>query len=125
GRLDCPVTGVFGVFGGGAWKDEEAGEGLIGGVGNVRGRPAQLVEVSRPERGLDLLVLRRPREWPHDLDPASVNAGLDEVQLVEGVVAVLLVPQVPGDGIEGHPEAVAYAVGEDLLDVRPNLAAES
>jgi hypothetical protein len=29
----------------------------------------------------------------------------------------------PGDGVEGHPEAVAHAVGEDLLDIRAGLAA--
>ena len=74
-------------------------------------------------------VVSIPLNWrreqrSHDLDPARVHAGLDAVDLVEGVLAVLLVPEVAGVGIERHAEAVADAVGEDLLDVGADFAAD-
>ena len=49
--------------------------------------------------------------------------GSHPVQLREGVVPVLLLPQVAGDGVEVHAEAVADPVGEDLLEVRAHLSA--
>ena len=66
---------------------------------------------------LDRLELRDPVDRTHDLDPAAVHAGLNAVDLVEAVVSVLLFPERPGDGIEGHPEAVANPIREDLLNV--------
>jgi len=46
------------------------------------------------------------------------------LDLVVGVLTVLLVPEISRERIERHTEAVADAIGEDLLDVRPDLAAD-
>src|SRR5688572_6167843 len=73
-------------------------------------------------RGLDLFVLCNPIDGPDDLDPARVHSRLDQVQLIERVLAVLLVPEVAGKRIERHSEAVAHAIREDLLDIGADLA---
>ena len=52
-----------------------------------------------------------------------LNPGRRSVQLGEAVVAVLLLPEVTRFRVEGHPEAVAEAVREDLLEIRADLAA--
>ena len=61
---------------------------------------------------------------PIDLDPAVVAPRDDLVDLVERVVAVLGVPEVPRERVEGQAEVVAVAVREELLDVRPDLPAD-
>ena len=50
----------------------------------------------------------------------------DSTRLIssKAVVAVLLLPQVAAERVERHAEAVADAVGEDLLDVVADLAAD-
>ena len=64
---------------------------------------------------------RDPRDRSDGLNPARVQSRVDALDLVEGVVAVDLDPQMPGEGVEGHAEAVADAVGEDLAEVRGRL----
>ena len=68
---------------------------------------------------------RDPAHRSHRPESSRCSAGGDPVDLVESVVAVLLVPQVAGARVDGHAEAVADAVGEDLLDVRADLAADA
>ena len=99
-----------------------------GGRGVERVPPGLLYagELTRRQRmraGLDLAELVHPGDRAHDLDPAVVVAGLDVVDLAERVVAVLGVPQVAGERVEGQPEAVAGAVREHLREVRAGLAA--
>jgi hypothetical protein len=55
---------------------------------------------------------------------ATRTAGLDAVQLVEGVLTVLLRPEPARCRVERHPKAVPKAVREDLLDVRADLSAD-
>ena len=74
---------------------------------------------------LDHLELGDPAHGPHHLHPPVVLSGGDAVDLVERVVAVLLVPQNAGARVDGQSEAVADAVGEDLLDVRADLATDA
>src|SRR5205085_9562297 len=104
-----------------AGKDEESRERGRRRVGDVRGRPTVLLQAVA-ERRLDGLELRDARRGAHQLNPAAVEARLDAVDLVERVVAVLLRPERAARGVEVHPEAVAYAVGEDLLDVGGRLS---
>ena len=49
----------------------------------------------------------------------------DAVQLVEAVVAILLIPQIARHRIEREPEAVAHTVGEDPLQVAADVAADA
>jgi hypothetical protein len=114
-----------------AGQHEQARQRLLGRVGDVRRRPADLLEAEVPvgrERlrrrriGLDRLELRDPRCRAHDLHPAGVHPGLDAVELAERVVAVLLLPQVTGPRVEREAERVAQAVGEQPLDVRADFA---
>src|SRR5262249_18743940 len=49
---------------------------------------------------------------------------IHQVDLVERVLAVLLGPKAAPLRVEGHAEAVADAVGKDVLDVRRDLAAD-
>src|SRR5688572_17067492 len=74
--------------------------------------------------GLDLAELGDPIGGSRDLDPATVLARLDAVELVEGVLAVLLLPQVSGDRVHGHAEAVPNAVREGPLEILADLAAD-
>jgi hypothetical protein len=97
---------------------------LLRAIGDVRRRPAHLLQARASDRQLDALELRDPIERAHHLDPSAVHAGLDAVQLVEAVIAVLLLPQRTRDRVECHPEAVADAVSEDLLHVRAGRAAQ-
>src|SRR5262249_3501512 len=78
----------------------------------------------RSEGRLNLLELGDPAGRPHDLNPAAVGPGCDAVHFVEGVVAVLRLPEEAGDRIEGEAEAVAPAIREDLLDVVADVAAD-
>ena len=68
-------------------------------------------------RGFDLPELGDAADRAGNLNPARVHAALDAVDLVERIFAVFLLPETAGQRIEGHPEAVANAVGEDALDV--------
>src|SRR6266540_235503 len=110
-----------------AGQHEQPRERLARRVGDPLGPPPELLQVGEilvvEGRGLDALVLGDPINRAHDLDPAPVHPRLDQVQFVERVFPVLLGPEIPGHRVEGHPEAVADAVGEDLLDVGPHLAA--
>ena len=49
-----------------------------------------------------------------DNGPAVVAAGLDQVELVSALRAVLVLPQVAGPRVDGHPLGVAVAVGPYL-----------
>src|SRR5688500_20180257 len=75
------------------------------------GPPAELLEVREVlvvARGrLDLLELRDAGGGPLHLDPARVESGLDQVALLDGVLAALPGPEDPGERIEGHPDAIA------------------
>lgn len=112
-------------------QQEQPRHRLLGCAGDVRRRPAELLQrrdglIGRLGKGgLDLPVFRQSCHGTHDLDPAAVHPGLDPVDLIEAVVAVLLIPQAPGDRIEVDPKAVAEFVGEDLLEVRAGLAADA
>ena len=106
-----------------AGQREQARQGIGLGVGDVVGRPA-LLQPGEGAGRLDRLVLRDPPWRTHDLHPSGVESGLDPVELVEAVVAVLLRPQVARARVEGHPEAVADPVGEEALDVGADLAAD-
>src|SRR6185295_13672659 len=55
-------------------------------------------------------VLRVEGVGAHDLLPAAVDPGRDEVDLVHHVLAVLGVPQEAGHGVEGVAEGVPDAV---------------
>src|SRR5437867_12673504 len=69
-------------------------------VNRSRGHP----EISLP--------LRVAHVRPHDLVPAAVEAAHDPVDLVVGTRAVLRVPEVAGERVEGEAERVADAVSE-------------
>ena len=105
----------------GARQHEEPRERLLGRVRDVRRRPADLLQVTAEFVDLDRLELGDPCDGTHDLDPAAIHARLDAVQLIEAVVAVLLLPEGAGDGIKGHAEAVPDPIGEDFLNVRAYL----
>jgi hypothetical protein len=108
-----------------AAEHEQALQRLGRRVGDVGRRPADLLEPDERRGRLDHLELRHPADRPHHLDPPVVLPGRDAVDLVERVVAVLLIPEHAGLRIHGHPEAVADTVGEDLLDVRADLPADA
>jgi hypothetical protein len=117
-----------------AREHEETRERLSRAVRDIRRQPADLLEAEvrggervrrrRRHRRLDRLELRDALRRAHDLHPAGVEPWVGPVHLAEAVVAVLLLPKGTGDRVEGHPEAVPEAVGEDLLDVRADLAAD-
>src|SRR5262249_3806190 len=99
----------------GSGQDEEARQRFLRRGGDALGSPPELLEIGErfmmQRSRLDLLVLRNSGLRPRDLDPPGVESGFDEIQLVERVLAVLLVPQVPGERVESHPEAIADSVG--------------
>ena len=72
----------------------------MGRVGDQVGRPPYLLqpEINRHfdringGTGFDLLELGDSLHRTGDLNPAAVHAGFDEVELCEGVIAVLLKP---------------------------------
>src|SRR5688572_26227484 len=49
------------------------------------------------------------------------ESWLHAIQLAERIVAVLLLPEGSRARIEGHAEAIAQPIREDLLNVRPNV----
>jgi hypothetical protein len=82
----------------GAGQHEQARpRGRRRGGDPVRG-PSELLEVGKvvmvQAGGLDLAVLGHATDRSGDLDPAAVHARLDAVQLIERVLAVLLLPEV-------------------------------
>ena len=102
---------------------EQARQGFLGRVGDVGGRPANLLQAQERRAGFDGLELGEALERAHDLHPAQVGARVHLVDLGEAVVAVLGFPEAAGGGIHGDAEPVAHAVGEDLLEVGASLAA--
>ncbi len=67
-------------------------------------------------RARELDQIHGRRTGARDLVPATVRAGHEVIDLVEGLRPVLRLPEVARLGIEGQPEAVAHAVGEHLVD---------
>ena len=84
-----------------------------------------LLQAEERRHRLDLPELRHPAQRSHHLHPSVVLTGRNPIDLVERVVAILLVPQEAGARIDGQPKAVADAVGEDLLNVRADLAPDA
>src|SRR5262245_1375781 len=72
---------------------------------------------------LNRFVLSDALDGTDDLDPSAVHAGVDPIDFVEGVFAVLFEPEIAGAGIEGHAKAVGYAVGENFLNIPAHLPA--
>src|SRR5687767_15715822 len=111
-----------------AWEGEHARQCVSGSGRNVCGRPAKLLKVGEllmvQRRHLDMPELSNAFDRPYHLDPARIKARLDHIEFVEGVFSILLVPKHSRQRIKGHPKAIAYAVGKDLLDVLPHLAAD-
>ena len=100
--------------------------GSTGASGSAGARRTRSARTGRSIGACVVSIVRNcvdPRGRPHDLDPAGVHARLDELQLAEGVVAVGGLPEPVGDRVERHAVAVAEAVGVDLLDVLPDVAA--
>src|SRR5262249_15830805 len=86
--------------------------GKGGGIDGAEGGDTRhrQVPLEGGERGLDGLELSDSPGWPHDLDPATVGARPDQIHLVEGVVAVLRLPEETGHRVEGEAETIAAAV---------------
>src|SRR5262249_16117886 len=72
----------------------------------------------------DGFEFRDAADRSHHLDPAVVLTGRDAIDLVEGVVAVFLVPQISSAWIDRQAEGIANAIGIDFLNIRANFAAE-
>src|SRR5829696_9583451 len=123
-RCDLPLPAERRVDVVGARQHEEPRARLRGRIRDVRRRPAELLEVSAPERRLDLLELGDPLDRACDLHPAAVHPGGDAVELGERVVAVLLQPEAARERVDRDPEAVAVPVREQPLHVRAHLAAD-
>src|SRR5262245_33699993 len=73
--------------------------------------------------GLDLLVVRNTVCRSGELDPTAIHTTLDQIQLVIGIFAILLIPEIAGKRVDCHAEAVTDPVSEDLLDILAHLAA--
>jgi hypothetical protein len=98
-------------------------QGLLRRVRDQRRGPAHLLQPEIPGPRLDGLKLVKALHRPTYLHPAAVKAGLDPVDLRETIVAIFLRQEVASNGIKGHAEAVAKAVGKDFLKVSADLAA--
>src|SRR5438132_8207617 len=67
------------------------------------------------------LILQTSNEgWGYDL-AQIVNtfapANADQVELIEGVITILLIPKIPAQRIERQPEGIAQPVSENPLDI--------
>src|SRR5262249_29016355 len=124
GRGHSPSPAELGVAIARARQDERPIQSLTRGVGKEQRGPAYLLQrrdkggringaegdvtghrqvpLQGGERGLDGLELSDSPEWSHDLDPATVGASRDQIHLVEGVVAVLRLPEETGHRVEGE-----------------------
>src|SRR5258708_16316017 len=101
---------------------EQAIQSRSGRVGDQLGGPAPLLQ-SRSACDLDRFVVANALRGSHDLDPAVIGTGIDPINLVKAVTPVFFVPESAGERVDSQAEAVPNALGADLLDVRPNLAA--
>ena len=115
----------FGSTYGGSLQHEQARPRLVRRIRDLRWRPALLLQITRRERQLDGLEFGDARNRTHGLHPSEVRARRDAVQLVEGVVTMILFPQIARHRIEREPEAVANPVGEQPLQVAADITADA
>ena len=94
------VAGVDGEAGGGDGGQPHHDRRLVAVAGRVRRDPRAGIEAPEAHQR-----------------PAVVAAGLEDVELVAAVGAVLVLPDVPGPGVQREAEGVAVPDGVDLRPV--------
>src|SRR5439155_15717867 len=85
-------------------QQEERCQRVIRRIGDERRRPARLLQPERGRAGLDALEIRDAPGRTYDLNPAPVEAGADQVDFIEAVIAIFFGPQGAGEGVEGRSE---------------------
>ena len=58
-----------------------------------------------------------------DLNPSGIHSPINQVELIESIFTVFLVPKMARKRIEGHSKTIAHAIGKDLLQIPANFPA--